>query len=125
MKKIKCAVVGVGYLGTFHAEKYKLLPQAELIAVCDIIKERCDKIAKKHQVTAIYDYRLLAGKVAAVSIAANTSCHYEVARFFLENNTHVLVERPITVTVEEAENLIQLAKKNGLVLQVGHLERFN
>src|SRR3989338_146584 len=115
MKKVKCAVVGVGYLGAFHAEKYKHLPQAELIAVCDIIQERCDQVAKKYHVIPIYVYRLLANKVSAVSIAANTSCHYEVAKFFLENNIHVLVEKPITVTVAEAETLIQLAQKNNLI----------
>ena len=125
MNKVKCAVIGVGYLGNFHAEKYHHLPEAELVAVCDTNQESCNQIAKKYKTKPYYDYRGLANQVTAVSIATPTTQHHDIAKFFLENNIHVLVEKPITTTVAEAENLIEIANKNNLILQVGHLERFN
>lgn len=125
MKKTKCAVIGVGYLGKFHAEKYAALANAELVAVCDKNQERCEEIAKKLNCAAVTDYQELIGKVDAVSIVVPTTHHYETTKFFLENNIHTLVEKPITTTVQEADVLIAIAKKNHLVLQVGHLERFN
>lgn len=124
-KKIKCAVVGVGYLGQFHAEKYMALPNADLISVCDIDSERVKEIANKYNTTGTTDYHELVGTVDAVSIATPTQFHHKIAEFFLENNVHVLVEKPITSTVQEADELIALAKQNTLILQVGHLERFN
>ncbi len=125
MNKIRCAVIGVGYLGKFHADKYALLPNVELVAVCDANKERCREIAGLHDVEAISDYKRLLGRVDAVSIAVPTSLHYEVAKAFLENNVHVLLEKPITNTIEEAKELINIAGDNKIVLQIGHLERFN
>lgn len=125
MAKIRAAVVGVGYLGKFHAEKYALLPNSELIAVCDTDHERCYQIAKELHVEAVIDYKSLIGLVDAVSIVVPTPLHHQVARFFLDNGVHVLVEKPITTTIEEADDLIAAAKKNGVKLQVGHLERFN
>lgn len=125
MQKIRTAVIGTGYLGKFHAEKYSYLPHSELVAVCDNNRQQCDEIAARHNVPAFYDYHQLLNHVDAVSIAVPTSLHYRVAKFFLENKIHVLVEKPITNTVAEAEELIYLAKKNQLILQVGHLERFN
>ena len=125
MEKILCAVIGVGYLGKFHAAKYAALPDAELIAVCDINENRCHEIAALYKAEPVIDYKELLGKVQAVSIAVPTVSHYEIARDFLQHNTHVLVEKPITTTIEEAKELIDLAKSNKLVLQVGHLERFN
>lgn len=125
MKQTNCAVIGVGYLGRFHAEKYASLPQANLVGLCDIDTKRCQEIAKKHGVRSIDDYRQLVGQVEAVSIVTPTQSHYEIAKLFLENGVHVLLEKPITSTVAEAEQLIEIAQKNGLVLQIGHLERFN
>lgn len=125
MKKINCAVIGVGYLGKFHAEKYTKLSNIKLIGVCDFDTNRAEEIAKLYQVSAYNDYRQLIGKVDAVSIAATTSMHYEIAKFFLENKVHVLVEKPITTTVAEAKELIVLAHKNKVILQAGHLEHFN
>ncbi|MDF3054652.1 MAG: NAD-dependent oxidoreductase [Gammaproteobacteria bacterium] len=124
-KKIKCGVVGVGYLGQFHAEKYANLPNADLISVCDIDAERVKEIASKYNTSSTTDYHALVGAVDAVSIATPTQFHHKIAKFFLENNIHVLLEKPITSTVKEADELITLAEKNGLILQVGHLERFN
>ena len=125
MTKIKSAVIGVGYLGKFHAQKYSVLPDAELVAVCDTDPKICEDIAKKYTVEAVTDYHALLDKVDAVSIAVPTRQHYEVARAFLDKGIHVLIEKPITHTVAEARKLIEIANKNHLVFQVGHLERFN
>jgi predicted dehydrogenase len=124
-QKIRTAVIGVGYLGRFHAEKYAHIADSQLVAVCDTDADHREQCAAKFQVDAVADYQTLVGKVDAVSIAVPTQWHYEIAKFFLQNKVHVLVEKPITDTVEQAEELIVLAKKNNLILQVGHLERFN
>lgn len=125
MNKIRCAVIGVGYLGAFHAEKYAKLKQVDLIAVCDIDPKRAKSVAKKCKTTVINDYHQLLAKVDAVSIATPTTQHHEIGKFFLENGVHVLVEKPITNTVEQADELIEIANSKKCVLQVGHLERFN
>lgn len=125
MHKIKCAVIGTGYLGRFHAQKYQLIPHADLIAVCDLNPNTSQKVADELGVQAYSDYRELLDKVDAVSIAAVTSKHYDIAKECIEHGIHVLIEKPITETVQQAEELIQLAKKHQVKLQVGHLERFN
>ncbi len=125
MSKIKTAVIGVGYLGKFHAQKYAALPDSELVAVCDANTENAHNIANELGVEALTDYNDLISKVDAVSIVVPTQKHYEVAKTCLENGIHVLLEKPITVTVDEAQELVDIAAKNKLVLQVGHLERFN
>jgi predicted dehydrogenase len=125
MNKIRSAVIGVGYLGKFHAEKFALLPHSELVAVCDNNEECCNEVAHKYNVEAIYDYAKLLHKVDAVSIAVPTSLHYPIAKFFLENHIHVLLEKPIASTVAEADSLIDIANQNKVTFQIGHLERFN
>ena len=125
MSKLKCAVIGAGYLGKFHAEKYASLKDCELVAVVDVNPEVAEQIAGQHGAEAMTDYQALLGKVDAVSIVVPTSLHHAVSRDFLNAGTHVLVEKPITVTVEEADDLIAIAKEKNVVLQVGHLERFN
>ncbi|MGI9211035.1 MAG: Gfo/Idh/MocA family oxidoreductase [Methylococcaceae bacterium] len=125
MKKTRCAVIGVGYLGKFHAEKYAALPECELVAVVDQNPTVAQSVAEKNGTRAVTDYRELLGEVDAVSIVVPTSLHYGVARDFLMAGAHVLVEKPITVTVAEADELIQLAARQRKVLMVGHLERFN
>ncbi|MFV2059566.1 MAG: Gfo/Idh/MocA family oxidoreductase [Gammaproteobacteria bacterium] len=125
MQTIKTAVVGVGYLGKFHAEKYSAIPNSELIAVVDANAEVVQEIAQKLDVEALTDYTELKAKVDAVSIVVPTQLHYDTAKFFLENGIHVLVEKPITTTVDEATELVNIANKNKLIFQVGHLERFN
>lgn len=122
---IRTAVIGVGYLGQFHAQKYANLPDSELIAVADADAGRAHEIAKPLGVQAVADYRELLGEVDAVSIVVPTSLHREVAGAFLEHGSHVLVEKPITTTVAEATELIELAAARQCILQVGHLERFN
>ena len=125
MRAIKCAVIGTGYLGKFHAEKYAALEGAELVAVVDQSLEAAQAVAEKNHTQALTDYRDLLGKVDAVSIVVPTSLHFEVARDFLNAGAHVLVEKPMTVTLEEADELIRIAKEKNLRLMVGHLERFN
>lgn len=125
MSFIKCAVIGVGYLGRFHAQKYAMLPNVELVGVCDRNQEACNAVARELSVSAFYDYHDLFGKVDAVSIAATTNQHYAIAKECLVAGLHVLIEKPITETVAQANELIALAKEHGVKLQVGHLERFN
>lgn len=125
MERIRTAVIGVGYLGKFHAEKMQKLPNSHLVAVCDIDAERCQAIANQFNVQAVFNYEELLGKIDAVSIAVPTSLHFPIASFFLKNHIHVLLEKPIASTVSEAEELIRLANENDVVFQVGHLERFN
>lgn len=125
MSLLRCAVIGAGYLGRFHAQKYKLLPRAELVAVSDVNKARADEVAHELDVLACYDYRELFGKVDAVSIAATTSEHYRIAKDCIKAGIHVLVEKPVTETGQEAKELVELAKYHTVKLQVGHLERFN
>lgn len=124
-RKLKCAVIGVGYLGRYHAQKYHLLPNAELVGVCDINPEVAQRVAEEFQVPAQQDYQAFFGKVDAVSIAATTNQHFEIAKQCLNQGIHVLIEKPMTETVEQANKLIALAKQNKVKLQVGHLERFN
>ena len=125
MKKVRVAVIGVGYLGRFHAQKYAQLPECELVAVVDSRPEARAAVAAEVGARALPDYRSLLGEVDAVSIVTPTAGHFAIAREFLESGAHVLVEKPITETPQQARELIQLAAKHGRVLQVGHLERFN
>jgi predicted dehydrogenase len=125
MNKIRAAVVGVGYLGRFHAQKYAQLEECELVGVVDGRKEVRDAVAAEVNSTAVADYRELLGKVDAVSVVTPTPAHFEIAEAFLESGAHVLVEKPITETPEQARTLIARAKEKKRILQVGHLERFN
>ncbi len=125
MHKLKCAVIGVGYLGRFHAQKYQMLENVELVAVCDLNVEVCEEVARELNVPAYFDFHDLFGQVDAVSIAATTNAHYAIARECLAEGIHVLLEKPITETVRQAKELIALAKTHHAKLQVGHLERFN
>ena len=125
MAKLKCAVIGVGYLGRFHAQKYQMLPNAELVAVCDHTLETVTRVAEELNVKAVTHYQDLFGQVDAVSIAASTRAHYAIAKECLQQGIHVLIEKPITETLEQANELIALAQAQHLILQVGHLERFN
>jgi len=125
MPKIRTAVIGVGYLGRFHAQKYAQLPDCELVAVVDSRAEARDKAAEELRTRSVGDYRDLIGSVDAVSVVTPTPAHFQIARDFLAAGVHVLVEKPVTETAEEARQLIELADAKNLVLQVGHLERFN
>ncbi|MBF0528013.1 MAG: Gfo/Idh/MocA family oxidoreductase [Deltaproteobacteria bacterium] len=122
---LKTAVVGVGHLGRYHAEKYSKLPGVDLIGVVDICKPRADSVAEQLGVHAYYDFRDLIGHVDLVSVAVPTENHFAVAQELLSAGIHVLLEKPLTRTLDEADQLIDLAHKHNLVLQAGHLERFN
>lgn len=122
---MKVAVIGVGYLGRFHAQKYKAIEGVDLIGVCDASDEQAQKVAEELGTTAYTDYTQLIDKVDLVSIVVPTQLHYEVAKEFLAKGVHILLEKPITTTVAQADELIEIAKEKNAVLQVGHLERFN
>ncbi|MDA8402661.1 MAG: Gfo/Idh/MocA family oxidoreductase, partial [Desulfobacteraceae bacterium] len=124
-KKIRAAVIGVGYLGKFHAEKYAAMDNVELAGVVDSHRGRAEEIGRHVGVPAFDDYRNLFGRVDAVSVAAPTPLHFEIGKAFLAQGVDVLMEKPITTTLEEADALIDIAEKTGRILQVGHLERFN
>lgn len=124
-KKIRAAVIGVGYLGKFHAEKYAAMEHVDLVGVVDVDPERAARVARKLGTRAFTDYRELLGRVDAVSVVVHTPAHYAVSRAFLEDDVDVLIEKPMTTDLAEADTLIDIAGQRGLIIQVGHLERFN
>ena len=121
----RTAVIGVGYLGRFHAQKYAQLAQSRLVAVVDADAAAAAKVGTELGVAAVSDYREILDQVDAVSLAVPTPLHHPIGRALLEHGIHVLVEKPIATTVAEARELIDVARANGCTLQVGHLERFN
>jgi predicted dehydrogenase len=123
-RKVKTAVIGIGYLGKEHARIYRELDTCELVGVSDADASR-KEIADTHGVPFYKDYRDLIGKVEAVSIATPTFTHCEIARQFLDAGIHTLIEKPITLKLSDADLLIEIAKRKNLALQVGHLERHN
>ena len=123
MSKVKIGIVGLGYLGKFHFEKFKNFTDVEIAAVCDINEKNFKKVDKN--VLKVLDYRKLLPHVDAVSIVTPTNTHYEIAKFFLENKIDVLLEKPICSSVEEAKILNEIAYKNNCIFQIGHLEEFN
>ena len=122
---LKTAVLGVGYLGRFHAQKYAALAESELIGVVDVDPEQGQKVADELGVPFHTDFHEILEQVDGVSIVVPTVHHYETAKAFMENGVHVLLEKPFAATIEEAEYLEQLSRENNLCLQIGHLERFN
>jgi predicted dehydrogenase len=122
---MRTAVVGVGYLGRFHAQKYATLQNSELVGIADPSGSARDAVSAELRVPAHADYRDLLGRVDAVSIVTPTPYHFSVAKEFLAAGAHVLVEKPMTTTVEEGVDLIEAARRADRILQVGHLERFN
>ncbi len=126
MRKIKVAIIGIGHLGSHHLKIYdQLRSQVDLIGVCDIKEDRTRRLAQHYRIPYFKNYQELADQIEAVNICVPTSQHFEIAKFFLRHNVHTLIEKPITQTVEQADQLIQLAQENNLKLQVGHIERFN
>jgi predicted dehydrogenase len=125
MARLRVAVVGVGYLGRFHAEKYAAHPGAELVAVVDVDTGRAHTVAADLGVEALTNHQALAGRIDCASVSVPTREHYRVAADLLEAGIDVLVEKPLTGTVDEGKALVELAVRCGRVLQVGHLERFN
>ena len=124
-ENVKTGVIGVGYLGRFHAQKYAKMAGVELVGVADADPQRAAQVADECGTRPFADYRELLPLVDAVSVVVPTVLHHEVARTCLLANLDVLVEKPITTTLAEADDLIALARERGRILQVGHLERFN
>ncbi|MFW2367548.1 MAG: Gfo/Idh/MocA family protein [Desulforhopalus sp.] len=125
MSEIKIGVIGVGYLGRFHAQKYAALEGVKLIGVADTDAEQVERVARECDCRPFTDYLELLPLVDAVSVAVPTSYHHEVAGKCLDAKIDVLLEKPMTVTLQEADDLIDKAISNELILQIGHLERFN
>ena len=123
--RLRAAVIGVGSLGRYHAQKYAALECVEFSGIADLDEARASAIGAQHGVRAVRDYRELLDEIDIASVVVPTEAHFEVARACLEAGVHVLLEKPITRTLEEADALIALAERNGLVLAAGHLERFN
>jgi predicted dehydrogenase len=123
--KLRVGVVGVGYLGKFHARIYSTLAGVELVGVVDADADTARKIAADYQTTAFARPEDLLGKVDAVSVVVPTIHHLEVARPFLGNGVHMLMEKPIAPSYEEGNEIVRLAEKAGVTFQVGHLERYN
>ena len=122
---MRVGVIGVGYLGRFHARIYADMPDVELIGVADIDAQAAQSVAQAHGCAAYTNATELIDKVDAVSIVVPTFAHLAVARPFLERGIHTLLEKPIAPTYEEALKLVELAERDGVILQIGHLERFN
>ena len=125
VEALKAAVIGVGSLGKHHARIYHELPEIELVAVADTDFERAKSKAETTGAEAVRDYHEILDRVEAVSVVVPTVDHHRIAREALQAGVHVLVEKPMTSTLEQADDLIRLADTNNLTLQVGHVERFN
>ncbi len=125
MNKVKIGVVGVGYLGQHHARIYSKMEDVELVGIIDVDEKRALKISREYKVPVYTSIEELSSKIQAVSIAVPTKLHYNVGKEFLKAGVHTLIEKPITNSLEEAEELLKTAKENNCILQVGHIERFN
>ncbi|MCI5196866.1 MAG: gfo/Idh/MocA family oxidoreductase [Candidatus Electrothrix sp. AW5] len=124
-EKVRVGVIGVGYLGRFHAMKYAAMDDVRLVGVADTNPDRAKEIAEECSTTPFTEYQVLLEQVDAVSIVVPTVYHHAVAMTCLEYGVDILLEKPMTTTLEQADDLIALADRKKLLLQVGHLERFN
>jgi predicted dehydrogenase len=122
---VRCGVIGVGHLGKFHAQKYSILDNCQLVALADPNPEIALALSKELNCDYVSNYKDILKKVDVVSIVVPTSMHYKITSEVLKSGVNVLLEKPITNSVEEAKSLDKLSKKNNLLLQIGHLERFN
>lgn len=125
LKKVRIGVIGVGHLGTYHVQKYKNMKDVELVGIVDVSEARAAEIADKFSTRVFRSHNELLDQVEAVSLAVPTEEHYVVAKDILNRKVHLLIEKPITYDLTHADTLIGLADKNGLVFQVGLVERFN
>lgn len=126
MRKINIAIIGIGHLGSRHLKVLSELKNiVNIVGVCDLKEDRTERLARHYHVPFFEDYRELAGKIDAVNICVPTTLHHKIGKFFLENGVHTFIEKPITMDVAQADDLIATAQKNNLKLQVGHVERFN
>jgi predicted dehydrogenase len=125
MSKIRIGVIGTGYLGKFHAQKYAAMDDVELVGVVDTTSETAKEVAEANNTKAFTDYHELLPLVDAVSIVVPTILHYKVGHDCLESGVDIMLEKPMTTTIDEADKLIALAAETDRIVQVGHLERFN
>jgi predicted dehydrogenase len=124
-ERLRVAVIGVGHLGEYHVQKYKAIPGVELVGVVDVNRARANEIGERYHVTPFFDHHDILDHVDAVSLAVTTEMHFQVARDILSKGIHMLIEKPITYDLHDADTLIDMAKKHELVFQVGLVERFN
>jgi predicted dehydrogenase len=122
---VKVGVIGVGYLGQHHARIYSEIEEAELVTVVDIDKNKTDALAAQYGCQPYYDYRDILQKVDALSIVTPTTSHYTIAFDCLKAGKDILIEKPITENIDEADELIGLAEGKGCIIQVGHIEQYN
>jgi predicted dehydrogenase len=122
---LKMAIVGAGHMGRIHLEKLKTIKNVQITGIVDIKKQLAEGVSEKNHIPFFTDYRKILPLLNGVIITTPTETHYKIAKIFLENGTHVFIEKPITSKPAEANKLIEIANKKGLILQVGHLERFN
>jgi len=125
LDKLKIGVVGVGHLGRLHVSNYVQIPEAEFVGVYDTNAQRAEEVAKEFNTQRFSELKNLISRVDAVSVVVPTTFHHAVSKMILENGVHCLIEKPITSTVKEAEDLINLAAQKKLIIQIGHIERFN
>lgn len=125
MERLRAAVIGVGYFGRFHAQKFSILDNVDLVAVADVDARRAQQVGAETGARAVSDYRAILGEVDLVSIAVPTELHFPIAQDCLHAGVHILLEKPVTQTADEARALIRVAEERGLIFQVGHLERYN
>jgi predicted dehydrogenase len=125
MREIRIGVVGIGHLGNYHLQKYQKLPNSKIVGVADSVEVNARKASETYNCKALSDYRDLIGDVDAVSISVPTMSHHMIAKHFLEAGVDVLLEKPIAVSLEEADDLVKIAEERNLVFQIGFVERFN
>lgn len=124
-ERLKVGVIGVGHLGEYHVQKYKAIPNAELVGVVDTNPDRADEIAQRYNTRVYQEHHEILSMVDAVSLAVPTEMHFEVAKDVLSEGVHLLIEKPISYELEPADTMIRMAREKGLVFQVGLVERFN
>ena len=125
VKPINIGVVGVGHLGIHHVKHYTSIPNVNLLGIYDPDIKRSNYVANKYKTVAFQSLKNLIGNVDALSVVTPTPNHYKTAKLCIENKKHVFIEKPITVTLEEANKLLDLSKNNSTIIQVGHIERLN
>ncbi len=122
---LRMGLIGLGRMGRYHLNLYDEIPDIELTSICDSNENILNEVLEKINVFGTVDYKNMMERVDAVTIAAPTKYHYEIAKFCLEAGKHVLVEKPITTNLKQAEELFNIAETNDLILNIGHVERFN
>ncbi|MFH1239433.1 MAG: Gfo/Idh/MocA family oxidoreductase, partial [bacterium] len=123
--KIKIVVIGVGQLGQHHARICAEMPEVELVGIVDTEYKRAKKLARQYKTQAFDNYEAVSGQIEAVNIAVPTPLHFQIGSYFLQKGIHCLIEKPITPSLDEAQELLDIARRKNLILQVGHIERFN